>query len=294
MHEKELLKEREVYTLDLPKTMFNQPVIDGKCCDVTIFPDSEVNKNLISVRGSTVRVDNINKKQNYAIVQDFSELFMMLFKDVHVYERVYRNQETQEVLSRSDDDIINERNATWERVKAEFHEEFLKEIKTIFIPRNDTTVAQKLALLASRPENQKGFEIFTNFCETSGEFTANDDIEYADMKTNSITMQQAFAKHLPMYTTVCQVNEDEMYRSSFFLTRWRTFDHISPSRILPETELLDRDVFQNWKKPPKSSLILYALLGDMSAEWHQLFTHSALIDVPEACASYKEEIERYK
>jgi hypothetical protein len=97
-----------------------------------------------------------------------------------------------------------------------------------------------------------------------------------------------------MYTTVCQVNEDEMYRSSFFLTRWRTFDHISPSRILPETELLDRDVFQNWKKPPKSSLILYALLGDMSAEWHQLFTHNALIDVPEACASYKEEIERYK
>lgn len=294
MAEKELLKEREVYTLDLPKTMFNQPVIEGKCCDVTIFPDSEVNKNLISVRGSTTRVDNITKKQNYAIVQDFPELFMLLFKDVQVYERVYRNPETQEVISRSDEDIINERNAAWERIKAEFDEEFLKEIKTIFIPRNDTTVAQKLALLASRPENQKGFETFTKFCETSGEFTANDDEEFADMKTNSLTMQQAFAKHLPMYTTVCQVNEDEMYRSSFFLTRWRTFDHISPSRILPEKELMDRDVFLNWKKPPKSSLILYALIGDMSAEWHQLFSHNALIEVPDACAKYKEEIERHK
>ena len=291
---KELLKDKDVYTLDLPKTMFNQPVIEGKCCGITIFPDSEINKNLISVRGYTARVDSITKKQHYAIVQDFPDLFMMLFRDVKVYDRVYRNTETQEVLSRSDEDIINERNATWEAIRAEFQEEFAKEIKTIFIPRTDTTVAQKLALLASQPENQKGFEIFTNFCETSGEFTANDDIEFADMKTNSITMQQAFAKHLPMYTTVCQVNEDEMYRSSFFLTRWRTFDHISPSRILPETELMDRDIFLNWKKPPKSSLILYALIGDMSAEWHQLFTHNALIEVPDACAKYKEEVERHK
>ena len=57
---------------------------------------------------------------------------------------------------------------------------------------------------------------------------------------------------------------------------------------------MDRDVFLNWKKPPKSSLILYALIGDMSAEWHQLFSHNALIEVPDACAKYKEEIERHK
>lgn len=294
MAEPELLSERDVYTLDLPKTMFNQPVIDGVCCNETIFPDSEVNKNLINIRGTAVRVDAINKKQNYYIVQDFPDLFMMLFKDVQVYDRVYRNEKTQEVLSRSDEDIINERNATWENVKAEFQSEFITSVKSIFIPRNDTTVAQKLALLASRPENQRGFKLFTNFCETNGEFTANDDIEYADIKTNSMTMQKAFEKHLPLYTTVCQINTDDMYRSSFFLTRWRTFDHISPGRILPETELLDRNVFLDWKKPPKSSLILYALIGDMSPDWNELFSHSALIEAPDASEKYRKEIERHK
>ena len=85
-----------------------------------------------------------------------------------------------------------------------------------------------------------------------------------------------------------------MYKSFLFLTKWRTFDHITPSRILPETELYDKDVFDISNKPPKSSLILYALLGNLSAEWYELFTPRALGEVPEACKIYKDEVDRRK
>lgn len=290
----QILDDRSVYTLDLPKTMFNQPVIDGKCCEVPIFPDSEINRNLLSVRGSVVRVDAVNKKQQFAIVQDFPDVFMSLFRDVKAMDRVYRDPVTRDVVSLSDEDIDKARNTSWESTRKEFHVEFAEAIKTIFVPRADTTIAQKLNLLASRPENQKGFEIFSSFCESNGEFTANDDVEFADIKTNNVAMREAFKQHLPLYTTVCQVNTDDMYRSSLFMTRWRTYDHISPGRVLPETELLDRDIFSKWNKPPKSSLILYALIGDMSPEWYQLFTHNALIEVPDVCKPYKDEIERRK
>jgi hypothetical protein len=187
-----------------------------------------------------------------------------------------------------------DRKATWENVKAQFHKDLVVQIKTVFVPRNDTTISQKLNVLASRPENQSGFELFASFCTANGEFIANDDKEFADIKTNNLAMREAFSRHLPLYTTACQVNEDPMYRSFLFLTKCRTFDHITPSRILPETELFDKDVFDIWNKPPKSSLILYALLGNMSAQWYELFTPRALVEVPEACKVYKDEVERRK
>ena len=292
--EKEVVDDSHEYKLEIPKTMFNQPVIDGECCGIPLFPDTEMSCNLLNIHGSTMRVDRVSKKHKYVLVQDFSELFMKLFDGVKVYEGICRDPQTNQIVVMNTAQMQEERDKIWQTVKADFHKQLVEQIKTVFVPRNDTTIAQKLNVLASRPENQNGFEVFASFCTANGEFVANDDKEYADIKTNNVAMREAFSKHLPLYTTVCQVNEDPMYRSFLFLTNWRTFDHITASRVLPETELFDKDVFDVWNKPPKSSLILYALLGNMSAQWYELFTPRALAEVPEACKIYKEEVERRK
>lgn len=292
--EDDVIDETHVYRLEIPKTMFNQPVIDGACCGKPIFPDTEMNRNLVNIHGSVMRVDRISRKHKYAIVQDFSELFMKLFDGVKVYDPIYRDPKTRQIVVMNNEQMEEARKKSWEETKTVFHKEFIEQVKTLFVPRSDTTIAQKLNVLAARPENQSGFGIFASFCAANGEFVSNDDKEFADIKTNNAAMREAFFKHLPLYTTACQVNEDPMYKSFLFLTKWRTFNHITPSRILPETELYDKDVFDISNKPPKSSLILYALLGNLSAEWYELFTPRALGEVPEACKIYKDEVDRRK
>ena len=292
--EPEVIDDTHAYKLEIPKTMFNQPVIDGVCCGSPLFPDTEMNRNLLNIHGSVVRVDRVSRKHQYVLVQDFAELFMTLFDGVKVHESIYRDPQTSQVVAMNEQQKEEARKQAWAEAKTAFHKDFVNQVKTIFIPRNDTTIAQKLNVLAARPENQKGFEVFASFCESNGEFVANDDKDFADIKTNNLAMREAFYKHLPLYTTACQVNEDPMYRSFLFLTKWRSFNHITPSRILPESELFDKDVFHVWNKPPKSSLILYALIGNMSAEWYELFSPRALVEVPEACKIYREEVERRK
>lgn len=292
--EKEVIDETHVYKLEIPKTMFNQPVIDGECCGTPLFPDSEMNRNMLNIHGSTMRVDRVSKKHKYVLVQDFAGLFMQLFDGVKVYEGISRDPETNQIIVMNEVQMQQDREKVWEDVKAKFHRDLVEQIKTVFVPRNDTTISQKLNVLAASHENQAGFKLFASFCTANGEFIANDDKEFADIKTNNLAMREAFSRHLPLYTTACQVNEDPMYRSFLFLTKWRTFEHITPSRILPETELFDKDVFDIWNKPPKSSLILYALLGNMSPQWYELFTPRALVEVPEACKIYKDEVERRK
>ena len=294
MDEGEMIDETHQYRLEIPSTMFNQPVVDGECSGFRLFPETEINRNLLNIHGSAVGVDKVNKQQKYLIVQDFSELFMKLFDGVKAYESIYRDPVTREIVSMNDEQISEDRVKVWEQVKADFHKDFVEQVRTIFIPRNDTTIAQKLKILASRPENQKGFDTFASFCTPNGEFVTIEDNEFADIKTNSPAMQAAFARYLPLYTTVCQINDEDMYRSFLFLTRWKSFDRIIPSRILPEVDLMDKDVFEAWEKAPKSSLILFALIGNMSVEWYELFTERALADLPEACKVYKDEIERRK
>ena len=290
----EVIDKKHIYRLEIPSSMFNQPIVEGSCGNIPLFADAEINMNLLNIHGSTVRADKVTKKQKYVLVQDFSEVFMKLFDGINVYETTYRDPSTREVVTMTDEQIAQAREENWELARADFQKEFVEQVKTIFIPRIDTTVSQKLRVLAKDPVNRGGFATFSSFCTPSGEFSANDDHEYADIKTNHMAVKDVFASHLPLYTTTCQVHEDPMYRSFMFMTKWKSFDYISPNRILPETELYDKDVFDVWNKPPKSSLILYALIGNMSAEWYELFTPRALADVPEACKVYKDEIERRK
>ena len=294
MGEKEVMDDSHEYRLVLPKTMFNQPVIGGKCCGFALFPDSEMNRNLLSIRGSISRVDKISKVQQYTIVHDFPDVFIKLFNGVSVADRVFKDPQTDQVVTKTDEEIEENRKSQWELSKAQFHKEFVDHVKSLIVPRSDKTIAQRLDLLASLPENEMSFKVFADFCEPNGEFVANDDKEFADIKTNNATMRAAFSKFVPYFSTQIQVSTDDMYRSFLFLTKWRTFDHISPNRILPETELFDRDIFEHWDKPPKSSLLLFALIGNMSAEWYELFSQKALTDVPDQCESYVEEIERRK
>ena len=296
LEEKEILDDSHVYTLEIPQTMFNQPVIDGECCGRPLFYGAEMNRNSLNIRGSVVRVDKLNKKQKYTVVSAFPDLFMMLFDGVHKYEKEYRDTVTREAICLTDDEVQAAREKAWAEAKVEFHKEFVDQVKTIFIERSDNTIAQKLTLLARDPANQNGFKLFSAFCETNGEFTSNDDKDFAILKTSNQAMIRSFAKYLPPFTAYSQENDDDMYRSFIFLTRWKTFDHISPNRILPEIELYDKDVFdtEKWAKPPKSSLLLYALMGNMSAEWYSLFSPRALLDVPAASKAYKDELNRRK
>ena len=254
--------EKEAREPDIPETMFNIPVIGGKIGLKEVFPKKEADYNTLRIDEEKVRIDKVKEDQYYVLIRKFSESMSILFEGAG-------EAASEESAERS-----------WNIAKARFIRSMNRDINSIFIKRSDSTVGDKLYKYVSSPENMEGIRRFFRFCATNGEFTANDNDQFGDVKMNRKELAGAFSALMPQKTTY-QVYEDwdpdyPLFTSYLFLTRWRTFNYVTPSRILPELMLDDRDfAIKNGfddgdHQLPISTLLLYSLIQGLSSEWYLL------------------------
>ena len=247
--------------LVLPRTMFNRPVIAGEDDGPKFFEDGQQNHNVLLIDIDRVKIKDVTEIQQYFLINKFYDCFSILFKDVL-----------------SDDELEN-----YQAVKKEYIGSAKPRIKELFVERDDSTVGEKLDLYRRTVKDTRGFELFSRFNATNGEFTADDNESFADVKSNSSRMKDAFGPFLPLKTSYQVIGEDDkemsgskLFKNYLFLTRWRTFNYITSSRVLPEIEVEDRDFlvdygFGEGNRRPVASIVLYSILGNLSSEWYTLF-----------------------
>ena len=263
--------------LCLPRTMFNQPVIGGTCCGRQIFADEQQNHNVLLIDIDRVKIDKITRTQEYFLINKYSEQFSELFKGILVDQKVMIPQ-TGEYVVLTKEEMAKLEEEKYQKVKKDFEKLMKNCIKRLFIKREDSTVGEKLDLYRKSVVNTRGFDLFCRFNATNGEFTANDNESFADIKSNSPRMKDAFGPFLPLKTTYQVMEEEEkpFFRKYLFLTRWRTFNFITASRVLPEIDVEDKDFlvdygFGEGNRRPVASIVLYSILGNLSSEWYNLF-----------------------
>ena len=273
--------------LILPKTMFNQPVIGGTCCRKVIFADEQQNHNTLLIDIDRVKIDKVTRSQGYFLINKYSDQFSDLFKEILIENSVLDPQ-TGETVVLSKEEMAKEEERRYLKVRESFEKHMKESIKYLFIKRVDSTVGEKLDLYRKSVVNARGFDLFCRFNATNGEFTANDNESFADIKSNSARMKDAFGPFLPMKTTYQVIDDDDttweeaaLFKRYLFLTRWRTFNFITASRILPEIDLDDRDFridygFNEGESIPVASIVLYCILGNLSSEWYTLFDSESI------------------
>ena len=246
----------------IPETMFNIPVIGGRIGSAEVFPKKETDYNILRIDEEKVRIDKVKEEQYYALIRKFSETMATLF----------------EGTGETDPGFANEK--AWNLARLHFVRSMNENISSIFIKRSDSTVGDKLFQYFRSPENLAGIKLFCRFCATNGELTINDNDQFGDIKTNRKELTDTFATLMPAKTTY-QIYEDwdpdyPLYTSYLFLTKWRTFNYISATRIIPEDTLDDRDFAikngfdEGDHSLPISTLLLYSLIQGLSSEWHLL------------------------
>ena len=270
----------------IPETMFNIPVIGGKIGSKEVFPKREADYNTLRIDEEKVRIDKIKEEQYFILIRKFSESVSHLFDGVG-------DSESAEVGEK-----------LWNVAKSHFVRSMNEDINSVFIKRSDSTVGDKLFQYSRTPENRAGFDLFFRFCSTNGELTVNDNDQFGDLKTNRHELVNVFSSSMPVKTSY-QIYEDwdvdyPLYTSYLFLTRWRTFDYISATRIIPERKLEDRDfAIKNGfddgdHNLPISTLLLYALIQGLSSEWYLLidpFHLNKLIEAQRISEAEKREAE---
>lgn len=286
------------YEMELPRTTFNQPVVDGFCCVGSVggeiknerfFPHSEIGFGELEVNGKGVRIDKLGEKMIYEeLINKHSQKIVLLYDGV--CECV--------------DDPEVDRDFVWSNAHKKFLGQFLPVVKKQLRKRNDTTVGDKLMTFKNDRLNLPGFKLFSEFCATSGEFTADDDIRHADLKTNSYSVPGLFNPYMPLYNCRFETDpSDRLLKSYLFLTIWRTFRSLSFTRVLPENDLEDKsyDLSDNYPENATedkssddnvhcrydSSLALYSLIGDLSAHWYRLFPPKTLSKVDAKCEKFR-------
>ena len=254
--------EKEASDPAIPETMFNIPVIGGKIGSKEVFPKRESDYNTLRIDEEKVRIDKIKEEQYYILIRKFSESITHLFDGV------------------GDSESADIGEKIWNLAKLHFIRSMNENINSIFIKRSDSTVGDKLFQYSRSPENRSGFDLFYRFCSTNGELTVNDNDQFGDIKTNKNELVNVFSSVMPVKTAY-QIYEDwdadyPLYTSYLFLTRWRTFDYVSATRIIPERKLEDRDfAIKNGfddgdHNLPISTLLLYSLIQGLSSEWYLL------------------------
>ena len=309
-------------TMFVEKTMFNQPLTGGRLLFKyddeagefrrKIFPENVNNLSFFSVNGgSPTRVDRLSTTQFYAIAhKDYSDI-LDLFKGVELKNRVTKDKdsETEELQLLTKEQIDKLKADAWEQAKKDFSHNIYRKFKEMQLPVGDPTIAEKVRTLLKN-KMDADFEQFAKFCAPNGEFAINDDIIYADVKSNShFSVQAAFEKYLP-HDGRTDYQIDDKYKYMLFLTEWRAINEFALKRIVPEleldnkefmfapdvditrfevskeqggglsySELLDKEMpeFIKGIEGPISSILLYSLIGDSSDDWLELFSKAAFV-----------------
>lgn len=278
LNDNSLFDHYKCFDVEIEETMFNQPLIGGKCNlknvdghleEKEFFPNYSIIANEVKLGDQKIGICSINPEQQYQLIQENADSIFQLFTKVNIYPLVGPERLTREEIDQNVED-------DWSMAKNMFASCSVKSFYHYILPRRDGTVGEKLNIYRKDLKNRNGFELLVHFAAPNGEFSANDDKEFADLKSNSefLSWPNAFGMYLPAFSTVYQViNKSELFDCYLFLTRWKTFDSISYNRILPETEL-NEEVLKDENVPvPDSTQILFSLLGGHpSIFWYELIT----------------------
>ncbi len=270
---------------EIPITMFNQPLAGGMFGDGELLPSEKNDDCEVKVNYIRRKANSLLKSDYYLLISQFHHDFEYLYKGIYLTEnfklRVNEENGEEELITKAQQE--KEISDSWEKNKVKFRKELTDSIKSIMIPRENSTIGDKLIAYSLNTRRHDTLLPVIDFAANNGEVTSSADTEYADVKTNKEQIIDFSSSFLPVANTKYQVEKyDALYKKYIFVSRWRSFNHFSFNRILP-TEDFDVMVHKNrvyGNEEEKefnhadyiSSISLWALCpDDASSEWLTLF-----------------------
>ena len=301
-------KEDEQGKPTFPETMFNQPLIGGKFGENDLLPEKEADDAEIRINYIRYKLSEITKVEYFVFINHNKGIIKDLFQDVRLCENLIRrvkdNGEEKLVTKEQQE---QEQRLAWENHKAEFYQKLRDIIKDAMLPRENSTVGEKLHHYCStNPGKDDVLKSMIAYAATNGEVTSSADREYADVKMNDKRIKEYILPFISSASNHMQSDKDnKVYSKYIFITRWRCFDHLNLNRILPTEDfdekirrqkVYEEEIKYRGKKGKAShrsmeeekiqkehaedqiyqrnisSLLLWALCpDDSSSEWFRLF-----------------------
>lgn len=293
---KPLVVEQCQWQPDIPQTTFNQPLVDGEFGGKHLFPGEFVDHSKVLVSQKSEFVNKLQLEDYFSLIRVLKDQMNQLFSNVklpNTHERKV-DEATGRMVFLSIAEMNELKTSRWNQTLETFRKDLTDNIKRLMVPRRLDTVDSKVLNYADVNENVNIMKPFLDFCATNGELTSDNCREFADVKCNDEKMKNLVMNDLP-FNTIYQFDKHEvLYKKFFFLTKWRTYDHIAANRILPEVDLdlslndahlLDDDDAETAKPCvlPYSSVLLYALCGDdaTASIWLKLFRNREFAELAE-------------
>lgn len=302
------LKEDEQGKPLFAESMFNQPLIGGKYGEDQLLPEKEADDAEVRINYIRYKLSEISKVEYFLFINQNKNIIMDLFQDVKLCENLIRR-----VKEDGDEELVTkeqqeqEQQIAWEKHRDEFHQNLRETVKDALLPREDSTVGEKLHhFCSSTPDKADVLKSMIAYAATNGEVTSSADMEYTDAKMNDKRVEACILPYISSDSKQMQSDKyNKVYSKYIFITRWRCFEHFNFNRILP-TEDFDekirrlcvyeeeiksasrkgKSIYRSMEEekvkkehpdglvyvPKTSSLLLWALCpDDSSSEWFRLF-----------------------
>ncbi len=268
--------------LELPVTLFNQPVVSGMFGGNTLIKNLEEEDREVYVQRVPRRINTLDDEDCHLLLHSYKDDIMLLFGDINVrdkHERVFDEQLGYKVFisQKKEEERMEKR---WNECRSQFYTNIKNRISRDLLPQKNPTIGEKIVSYAVKMDDDNVLKPLVQAATTNGELTSSADIEHCDVKGNSLKLQYLFEKCKPTMNVQYQFDANNPFLSRYlFFTRWRTFDYVALNRILPsedfDMEIRKTKVNQNelsFHKNATSSLILWAICqNDNSSEWLKLF-----------------------
>lgn len=291
-----------------PVSLFNQPLIGGHFGKEQLLPEKEADDAEVRINYMHYKLSELTKLEYYLLINQNRNIIMELFRDVRLCENLIRrikDNGEEELVTKEQQE--KEQQEAWESHRVLFQEKLRETMKDALLPREDSTVGEKLHHYCSTtPEKAGVLKPMISYAATNGEVTSSADMEFTDAKMNDKRVVDDILPYLSAPNKQMQDDKyNQIYRKYIFITRWRCFSHFNLNRILP-TEDFDEKVRRSLvydeemkakkgegkakyrfmqeekvKKPHEeglkyhprtSSLLLWSLCpDDSSSEWFRLF-----------------------
>lgn len=271
----------------VPRTMFNQPLIEGSFGETSLLPFSEAEDNWVNINFIRYKLSEIDKKEYFLFINNHYNMIADLFKGISLCENLLRRvtpEGKEELVSKEQQE--KEQEEQWYKLRDNFQKE-LKDVVALAIqPREDATVGEKIISYCTlKTGNTQLLRPMVEYSATNGELVSSADTEFLDVKMNVSAMEGQILPHVSAHNRKFQIDRySPLYKKYLFITRWRSFNQFSLNRILPMEDFDDKvrsKLVSKYKGNKNestlasncdSSLLLWALCGDdVTQEWYRLF-----------------------
>lgn len=302
------MKEEKIGAPLFPVSMFNQPLVGGKFANIQLLPEKEADDAEVRINYIRYKLSELTKTEYFLLINQNKSIVKDLFADVKLTENLIRR-----VKDNGEEELVTKEQQhsellkAWEKHKETFHQQLLSTVKDALMPREESTVGEKLYHYCTMaPDREDVLKQMVSYAATNGEVTSSADREYSDTKMNDPRVEEFISPYISSVN--CQMQTDKFnkaYRKYIFVTRWRCFEHFNLNRILPTEDfdekfrrlhVYDEEIRAKANKGKKqyrsmeeekiqkdhpdglvynrkiSSLLLWALCpDDSSSEWFRLF-----------------------